>query len=120
MRKFLTEHVFYHSGINEPFLLFNKGFFSKLSSQSAMKLTQSELQTQKQKLKQPYSLGKQRSDYILIDGSKSINGVDFAYHIDVEVVTDLSNAVLTNVIPRYYLNLISEVSHKTVVSTFSH
>ena len=119
MRTFLTEHVFYYSTFSEPLIMFNKGFFGKLPVGDAKRLTPSDIRKEKQKLKQPYSIGKQLDKFVLIDGSKSLNGSDYAYEIEIDVTTDLSVPLLSNNIPRYKMNLISEVSHKTIVSLFS-
>lgn len=117
VRDFFVNHIFYPSSATDSQYVFNSGYFAKLKGDADQYETQAKLSDGSFDLKLPYAIVKQRDRYLLIDGSKAINGLDYAFQI--EVVGD-GKAIPGNEekdeYARYSLKLTSEISHQAMVS----
>ena len=120
VRNFLMNHVFYPSLITDSQYVFNNGYFARLKGDADQYATRQEMSSDRYDLKKPYAVVKQRDRYLLIDGSKAINGFDYAFQIEIEGDGKIqSDDEKNEEFWRYNLKLISEVSHQTMVSVYS-
>jgi len=113
-------HIFYPSLITDSQYVFNGGYFAKLKGDANQYETRQQMSEGRFDLKQPYAIVKQRDRFLLIDGTKAINGVDYAFQIEVEGDGQIiPGNEEKEEYARYRLKLISEVSHQTMVSVYS-
>ncbi len=120
VRDFLMNHIFYPSKITDAQYVFNGGYFAKLKSDANPYETRQKMSAGRFDLKLPYSIVKQRDRFLLIDGTKAINGFDYAFQIEVEGDGQIiPGSEEKEEYARYSLKLISEVSHQTMVSVYS-
>ena len=83
VRDFFVNHIFYPSLTTDSQYVFNSGYFEKLKGDADQYETQAKMSDGSFDLKLPYAIVKQRDRYLLIDGSKAINGLDYAFQIEV-------------------------------------